>query len=179
MVPPRLLHFSHGRNSISFPRFPNSHGIISFADPHLLNPVPSYRYEKHGGRGVALNIQTCKCAVCIPDGVTGPSNLSTPTILLTRLAATLAKMPISVDSKRLTGMLSSLDATLTKNRGYPIKPKPFLFHQHPVTGFDTCPEDVHPPYYWSPRTLPANFPRATFPSFLRVSGFVLTNLDLK
>jgi hypothetical protein len=88
-------------------------------------------------------------------------------------------MPISVDSKRLTGNLSPLDATLTKNRGYPIKPKPFLFHQHPVTGFDTCPEDVHPPYYWSPRTLPANFPRATFPSFLRVSGFVLTNLDLK
>src|SRR5580693_3868468 len=96
MRTPRLLNFSHGRNSISFPRFPNSHGIISFADPHLLNPARSYRYKKHRGRGVALNIQTCKCAVCaffasrlglrdIPDGVAGPSNLPTRTILLSPL----------------------------------------------------------------------------------------------
>jgi hypothetical protein len=36
-------------------------------------------------------------------------------------------MPISVDSKRLTGKLSLLDATLTKNtrgRGTSLSPKP-------------------------------------------------------
>jgi hypothetical protein len=113
----RLLDFSRGRNSVPYLQFPNSHGIISFADPHLLNPVTSYRYKNHRGRGAATNIQTCKCAICIPDGVAGPSNLTSRPIPLSPLSATLTKIPISVDSKRLTGKLSSLDATLTKNTG--------------------------------------------------------------
>jgi hypothetical protein len=34
-----------------FPASSNSHGIISFADPHPLNPVVSYRYINIGGQG--------------------------------------------------------------------------------------------------------------------------------
>jgi hypothetical protein len=108
--------------------FPNSHGIISFADPHLLNPVISYRYKNHRAWGAIPNIQICKCAVCaffasrlglrdIPDGVTGSCNIPTRTISLSPLSATLTRMPISVASKGFTETLSSLDATLTKNRG--------------------------------------------------------------
>jgi hypothetical protein len=113
----RPLDFSSRRNFIPCPHFPNSHGIISFADSHLLNPFTSYRYKKHGGRGAAPNLRTCKCAVCIPDGATGPCNLPTRTILPSPLSATLTDMPLSVDSKRLTEKLNPLDATLTKNRG--------------------------------------------------------------
>jgi hypothetical protein len=36
---------------------------------------------------------------------------------VTSLDATLTRPPVSVDSKPLTGTLSLLDATLTKNRG--------------------------------------------------------------
>jgi hypothetical protein len=34
--------------------------------------------------------------------------------------------------------------------------------------FNTCPEDVHPPYYWSRQSAAANSPRVTF---LRFCGF--------
>src|SRR5580693_4455015 len=106
MGTPRSLNFSRGWNSIPYPHFSNSHGIISFADPHLLNPFTSYRYKKHGGRGVAHNLQTYK-----------PSNLLTRSIPLSPLSATLTNMPISVDSKELTEKINPLDATLTKNSG--------------------------------------------------------------
>jgi hypothetical protein len=33
---------------------PNLHGIISFADPHPLTTVESYRFKKGGGRGASL-----------------------------------------------------------------------------------------------------------------------------
>jgi hypothetical protein len=49
MSTPRPLHFSRRRNSIPCLRFPNSHRIISFADPHLLNPFLPYRYKNHEG----------------------------------------------------------------------------------------------------------------------------------
>src|SRR5216684_2392881 len=42
---------SLSRIPIPQPLPPKSHGIISFADPHPLNPVVSYRYKNLGGRG--------------------------------------------------------------------------------------------------------------------------------
>jgi len=46
---------------------PNSHGIISFADPHLVNTVVSYRYENRAREGVSyaraltpFRINTCE-----------------------------------------------------------------------------------------------------------------------
>jgi len=106
MLTPCPLEFFRSRNSISRRAFPNSHGIISFADPHLITPVRSYRYKNHRGRGAAPNLRTCE-----------PSNLPTRSIPLSPLSATLTRIPVSVDSKGLTGKLSSLDATLTKNTG--------------------------------------------------------------
>jgi hypothetical protein len=106
MLMRRALAFFRGQNSIPCPHFPNSHGIIFFADPHLLNPVPSYRYKNHGGWGVAPNIGTRKLPILAPR-----------TIPLTPLGATLTSRPISVHSKGFTEKLNPLDATLTKNRG--------------------------------------------------------------
>jgi hypothetical protein len=41
------------RPSLVFP--PNSHRIISFADPHLLTLLESYRFKKYGGRGHSIS----------------------------------------------------------------------------------------------------------------------------
>src|SRR4029077_1419066 len=70
------------------------------------NPLSFQINAGMGGWGAAPNLRTCK-----------PCNLSTRTILLSPLSATLTKMPTSVASKGFTETLSSLDATLTKNRG--------------------------------------------------------------
>jgi hypothetical protein len=91
--------------------FPNSHRIISFADPHLLNPVISYRCENHRGQGVTFFrpkvILSLRC-----------SRLSLfLTITLSPSAATLTRIHISIDYKGLTGKLRPLDATLTRNKG--------------------------------------------------------------
>src|ERR1700686_5392932 len=43
--------------TIPRPMSPNSHGIISFTDPHPLTPVVSYRYKNIGG-GFFLILQT-------------------------------------------------------------------------------------------------------------------------
>jgi hypothetical protein len=157
MVPPRPLPFPPRQIPTSCPLFPNSHGIISFADPHLLNPFTPYRYKNHRGWGAVPNLQTCK-----------PSNLPTFPIPLTPLrtrrrvrilsdhreskgssprssrfspdfvfslsllGATLTDMPISVHSKALTGKLNPLDATLTKNQG------PLLPAQTPLVRRNPC-----------------------------------------
>ena len=42
-----------GLTPIPFPLSPKSHAIMSFADPHLLNSVISYRYKIIGGRGTS------------------------------------------------------------------------------------------------------------------------------
>jgi hypothetical protein len=118
MRSPRPFDFFHGWNSILRLQLPNSHGIISFADPHPLNSVKSYRSENHRGPGALPNIPTCKWAVCIPDGVAGPRKLPTGTSL-SPLPATLTRTLISVDSKPLTWQLNPLDATLTKKTGAP------------------------------------------------------------
>jgi hypothetical protein len=77
----------------------NSHGIISFADPHPLNSVLSYRYKNMGGRGEAISPSPC-----FP-------------LPLSLLVATLMGPLVSVANKRLIEMLNPLNATLTKNRG--------------------------------------------------------------
>src|SRR5882762_8994106 len=64
-----------------------------------------------------------------------PSKSSHPKLLLSRqhlapispLAATLMDLPASVANKRLTGELSSLDATLTKKRGASLRFRSWLF----------------------------------------------------
>src|SRR5260370_20077481 len=87
---PRLPTFASTK---SFP-------VISFADPHPLNPYATILYKKGGGRGASAT--------------------ATPTLSrcsLSRLDATLMHLFASVANKRLTARLSSLDATLIENRG--------------------------------------------------------------
>ena len=61
MLPFRVFSRRHPRRSPNFfsiltptprPLPPNSHGIISFTDPHLLTSVLSYRYKNLAGRGL-------------------------------------------------------------------------------------------------------------------------------
>jgi len=94
---------------------PKSFPLNSFADPHLLTPVTSILYRKHGGRGRRLsvptsNLQGSNLFTChsSKDGPVSP------------LTATLTDLPASVANKRLTAWLSPLDATLTKNRGWRV-----------------------------------------------------------
>ena len=98
MSAPSLSSLSAARLSLPTPR--NSHGIISFADPHPLNPAESYRYKNHGGRGALWKILHLR--------------LHTP---LTHLESTLARWATSGDSNGLTVKLNRLDATLMKKQG--------------------------------------------------------------
>jgi hypothetical protein len=98
----------------------NSHGIISFADPHSLNSVLSYRYKNMGGRGEAISQSPSPCS-------TLPLNL---------LVATLMALLVSVANKRLIEMLNPLNASLTKNRGVGVllltrNPKKDLYPERP------------------------------------------------
>jgi len=70
---------------------------------------------------------------------------------------------VTVDSKRLTQTLNPLDATLTKKPG--VGGSPANLPTCKRASSDTCPEGVHPTYYWSRRTLPANSPQAKFLCF--------------
>src|ERR1700682_2981301 len=56
--PRQSLDSLSGSTPAPRPLTPNSHGIISFADPHPLNSVVSYRYKNIGGSGVFLILQT-------------------------------------------------------------------------------------------------------------------------
>jgi hypothetical protein len=58
MSSPRPLDFFSRQISIPTAQFPNSNGITSFADPHLLNPFLPYRYKNHRGRGPILQAKT-------------------------------------------------------------------------------------------------------------------------
>src|SRR5437660_12589288 len=69
--------------------------FISFADPHPLTSLESYRF-KNSGQGGLLSI----------------AHLVSP------LTATLTYPPVDVANKRLTRPLNPLDATFTKNRGW-------------------------------------------------------------
>jgi len=111
MRTPRPLNFSPRSIPIPYPQFPNSNRIISFADPHPLNPAISYRYKNHRGQGGSLAPQASQPS-------TFNFRLSVPPSL-SPLSATLMDSPASVANKRLTQLLSPLDATLTKNQGGP------------------------------------------------------------
>jgi hypothetical protein len=49
----RSFDFSSRPTPTPRPPSPNSHGIISFTDPHPLNSVVSYRYKNMGGEGAS------------------------------------------------------------------------------------------------------------------------------
>jgi hypothetical protein len=51
MRTPRPLNFSRSPILTPDPQTPNFHGIISFADPHPLTQIESYRYKNKGGGG--------------------------------------------------------------------------------------------------------------------------------
>jgi hypothetical protein len=72
-----------------------------------------------------IDLQTFRCASCIPNGVTGRSDVAIP---ISVLDATLMDLPASVANKRLTVRLTPLDATLTKKwgGGTSFKPKAYL-----------------------------------------------------
>ena len=71
-----------------------------------------------------LDLQTLRCALRIPNGVTGRSDVRIPISLLD---ATLMDLPASVANKRLTAEITPLAATLTKKwGGTSFKPKAYL-----------------------------------------------------
>ena len=112
-----LFLLSAARLSLPTPR--NSHGIISFADPHPLNLAESYRYKNHGGRGALWKILHLR--------------LHAP---LTHLESTLVRWFTNVDSNGLTGKLNRLDATLMKKQG---EGGPAIVNQESEK--DSCPEE--------------------------------------
>ena len=93
--------------------YPKSHGITSFTDPHPLSSVVSYRFKNMAGRGILV----------LSLFITSLLHYLLASSSLSPLAATLMDLRASVANKRLTAWLSPLDATLTKNRGYPLQAK--------------------------------------------------------
>jgi hypothetical protein len=119
MMPPRLLHFSRSPIPTCRPPSKSHFGTYPSMIPEEIPALFSNTYgnpfcnslcfQIHagmGGWGAAPKLQTCK-----------PCNLSTRAIPLSPLSATLIDFPASVANKRLTRLLSPLDATLTKNAG--------------------------------------------------------------
>jgi tetratricopeptide (TPR) repeat protein len=80
--------------------FVNSHGIISFTDPHPLTLLESYRFKNIGGRG---------------GWIASPPLYDR--LSLSTLESTLRAALVSVADKGLIAPLSLLDATLAKNGG--------------------------------------------------------------
>jgi hypothetical protein len=76
------------------------------------------------------------------------------------------------------GTFSSSSAKSVRRSAPPLLSPPVTSHESPVTDSSvhlfarpvTCPEDVHPPYYWSKPFSPTNFLRVTVPSFSCVGG---------
>ena len=106
---------------------PKSCPVISFADPHPLTPVESYRFKNHGGKGALL--------------ATHHSPLH-----LNPLAATLMDLPTSIASKRLTSKRKAFRCnTYIKTGGtllQPNYPSPSLPRQlllpHLLTSLPPC-----------------------------------------
>jgi len=106
-------------------RSSNSHEITSFAAPHLITLVESYR---------------SKTALAWAWGIVFARSLPT----VTPLDATLMGLPVSVANKRLTNWLTPLDATLTKSRGYPRRSSISAFRFFDVrTCFRSLPSRRH------------------------------------
>jgi len=85
-----------------------SHGIKSLTDPHPLTLLESYRFENVTGRGR------------LQPSDTKPLLSRHRFASISHLDATLTDLPASVANKRLTVLLSPLDATLTINTGVGI-----------------------------------------------------------
>jgi hypothetical protein len=107
---------------LSFPVYPEPHSRSFASHPRLTSAPLCFSQPS--------NLPTCKCAFCIPNAAAGRSwfqhtrNLSIPhrcpfatAYPISPLAATLTDLPASVANKRLTVILTPLNATLTKNRG--------------------------------------------------------------
>jgi hypothetical protein len=92
-----------------------------FADPHPLTPIASIFYKKGGGG----------------RGTPRFRSLVTPRLSLSLLSATLMGRLVSVANTELVGMLSPLDATLTKNWGWGGGGA--MFNQE--SDKDSCPEE--------------------------------------
>jgi len=109
---PSTLNFQpfHPRNS-----FP--HNLLS--DPHLLSPVVSIFYRNGGG---GRRLQVSSTFGRVSDH--GFAHISP-------LTATLMDLRASVANKRLTALLSPLDATLTKNGGYLLQAEAYLSSSAP------------------------------------------------
>ncbi len=128
---PLNLHLltSHFRPSLS----PNSHGIISFADPHPPTPFGIISFQKQCGEGILPTFprwdETCgHSLLSLPRYlVTSLSHYVLTSSSLSPLAATPMDLPASVANKRLTIRLNPLDATLTKYRGRGQSGAIFLF----------------------------------------------------
>ena len=95
-----------------FPAPSNSHGIISFADPHPLNPVVSYRYKNIGGQGAPpglqrSNVQPCNVSTCLGHPYLFTSLLH---CILTSLSHYLLFSP-SRDEKHVTATPSKSTVT--------------------------------------------------------------------
>jgi hypothetical protein len=127
------------------------------------NPLSFQTHAGMGGWGIARNIQTCK-----------PSNLPTRIILLSPLSATLTTMPISVDSKGLTGKLNPLDATLTKKQGArPSSQDPF-----PLPDSSPVPRTCILRTIGAHQPLGQTLPGPRFCVLLGFQGLLLTNHEL-
>jgi hypothetical protein len=66
MVTRRPPDFSSRLIPTPYAQTPKSHGITSFADPHPLTPIGSYRFRKHGGQG--------GCFSCFPSSAQVPAS---------------------------------------------------------------------------------------------------------
>jgi hypothetical protein len=114
------------RSSLS----PNSHGIISFADP-TLQPLWNHIVSKTVRGGDTPDIpavgQDVRTFPPDPYLVTSLSHYVLTSSSLSPLAATPMDLPASVANKRLTIRLNPLDATLTKYRGRGQSGAIFLF----------------------------------------------------
>ena len=150
--PHRSLDPFSGLIPISYPLRPNSFPVISFANHHPLNSIPSIFY-KNMGRGASLalpcsSFQSSRDENPVTATPLLPSltnrdtrnsfrirsyakwrvslafspNSRTLHVPLSPLAATLIHFSASVANKRLTASLNPSDATLTKNRGWGILP---------------------------------------------------------
>jgi hypothetical protein len=93
--------------------------LNSFADPHPLNPVLSYRYKKAWG-SARMDLSPLKCAVADKHRVLPVFSRNRPAPI--PLDATLTRVLVSVHSKQFTGKLSYLESALTENTGGGLRP---------------------------------------------------------
>jgi hypothetical protein len=123
----------HSRRSpLSFsPRSHSHFGTHPSPIPVRIAPFFSCTYNSQISQVFSFHIHACN------GGGTPPprrSDVQTSPIPISSLDATLMNLPSSVANKRLTAKLNHLDATLTKNRGYPRSGLPTIKEGEMGTG---------------------------------------------